>query len=81
MAILDVVTNKYAFGARRLWRWEVLLLFSYRRGRKPAARVGVFSLSTGQAANRLYFKRDKYCHLTERSYRGLKESLQSVTGS
>lgn len=53
--IQDVVTNLFAVGARRLWRWEVLLLFPDRRGRESAARAGIFSLSTGQAANRLYF--------------------------
>ncbi|EDV4944012.1 hypothetical protein TX09_004278 [Salmonella enterica subsp. arizonae] len=53
--IPDVVTNLCAVGARRLRRWEVLMLFPYRRGRESAARAGIFSLSTGQAANRLYF--------------------------
>ncbi|EDS2241040.1 hypothetical protein GTL34_004832 [Salmonella enterica] len=42
-------------GARRLWRWEVLLEFPDRRGRQSAARAGLFSLSTGQAVNRLCF--------------------------
>ncbi|EBX7833895.1 hypothetical protein DTA02_22550 [Salmonella enterica subsp. enterica serovar Saintpaul] len=29
-------------GARRLWRWEVLLEFPDRRGRESAARAGIF---------------------------------------
>ncbi|EAA1980742.1 hypothetical protein DOV67_28500 [Salmonella enterica subsp. enterica serovar Java] len=54
--ILDVVTNFVpSFGARRLWRWEVLLVFPGWRGRESAARAGLFSLSTGQAVNRLCF--------------------------
>ncbi|EEG5324524.1 hypothetical protein G3B51_004427 [Salmonella enterica] len=54
--ILDVVTNYCSsVGARRLWRWEVLMLFPDRRGRESAARAGLFSLSTGQAVNRLCF--------------------------
>lgn len=53
--IPDVVTNLCVVGARRLWRWEVFLVFPNRRGLESAARSGVFGLSTGQAANRLYF--------------------------
>ncbi|EBA7134359.1 hypothetical protein B7I57_18565 [Salmonella enterica] len=54
--ILDVVTNFVpSFGARRLWRWEVLLVFPDRRGRESAARAGLFRLSTGQTVNRLCF--------------------------
>ncbi|EBF0561172.1 hypothetical protein DCU08_24000 [Salmonella enterica] len=54
--ISDVVTNQCSsVGARRLWRWEVFMLFPYRRGRESAARAGIFSLSTGQAVNRLCF--------------------------
>ncbi|EAR6896105.1 hypothetical protein CSN29_26135 [Salmonella enterica subsp. diarizonae] len=54
--ILDVVTNSvFSYGARRLWRWEVLLVFPDRRGRESAARAGLFRLSTGQAVNRLCF--------------------------
>lgn len=54
--ILDVVTNfVFSYGARRLWWWEVLLVFPVRRGRESAARAGLFRLSTGQAVNRLCF--------------------------
>ncbi|EEF3817741.1 hypothetical protein GO150_004511 [Salmonella enterica subsp. diarizonae] len=54
--IPDVVTKECSsVGARRLWRWEVFLVFPNRRGRESAARAGLFSLSTGQAVNRLYF--------------------------
>ncbi|EAW1322286.1 hypothetical protein AHX51_28385 [Salmonella enterica subsp. diarizonae] len=55
--ILDVVTNfVFSYGARRLWRWGVLLVFLDRRGRESAARAGIIrSLSTGQAMNRLCF--------------------------
>lgn len=49
------VFRRCLVGARRLWRWAVLLLFPNRRGRMSAARAGIVSLSTGQAVNRLYF--------------------------
>lgn len=39
--ILDVVTKYvFSYGARRPWRWEVLLVFPARRGRESAAKVG-----------------------------------------
>ncbi|HAF2715625.1 TPA: hypothetical protein G8M05_004972 [Salmonella enterica] len=54
--ILDVVTNfVFGYGARRLWRWEVLPVFPDRRGRESAARADLFRLSTVQAVNRLCF--------------------------
>ncbi|EDV4444039.1 hypothetical protein ZO35_004145 [Salmonella enterica subsp. enterica] len=56
VSVTDVVTKKcFSVGARRLWRWEVFLVFPSRRGRESAVRAGIFSLSTGQAVNRLYF--------------------------
>ncbi|ASO40416.1 hypothetical protein SF41_22345 [Salmonella enterica] len=59
---LDVVTTNACFLPATMWR-EVPLSFPNRRGRESAARaVILWSLSTGQAMNRLcIYKRERLC--------------------
>ncbi|EAA8475142.1 hypothetical protein AO401_21770 [Salmonella enterica] len=59
---LDVVTTNAVFLPAKLWR-EVPLFFPNRRGCESAARsVILWSLSTGQAMNRLcIYKRERLC--------------------
>ncbi|EEJ3458596.1 hypothetical protein PW36_004423 [Salmonella enterica subsp. enterica] len=59
---LDVVTTNACFLPATMWR-EVPRSFPNRRGRESAARaVILWSLSTGQAMNRLcIYKRERLC--------------------
>lgn len=65
-----------AFGGGRCFR-------CFRTGADVSPLQGRASSDCPQGRLRIgyVFKRSKYCCLTDRSYRGLKESLQSVAGS